>query len=68
MKQEIAKYVSECDTYRRVKADHLKPVENLQPLSIPESKWENICMGFIVGFPPHLAGVQLDMGHRGPLD
>jgi hypothetical protein len=36
MKREIAKYVSECDTYRRIKADHLRPVENLQPLSIPE--------------------------------
>jgi hypothetical protein len=38
MKREIAKYVSECDTCRRIKADHLRPVENLQPLSIPEWK------------------------------
>jgi hypothetical protein len=30
------KYVSECDTCRRVKADHLRPVKNLQPLSISE--------------------------------
>jgi hypothetical protein len=51
MKQEIAKYVSECDTCRKVKADHLRPVENLQPLSIPEWKWENICINFIVGLP-----------------
>jgi hypothetical protein len=49
MKREIAKYVSECDTCRRVKADHLWPVENLQPLSIPEWRWKNICMDFIVG-------------------
>jgi hypothetical protein len=49
MKREIAKYVSECDTYRGVKADHLIPIGNLQPLSIPEWKWENICMDFIVG-------------------
>jgi hypothetical protein len=41
--------VSECDTCRRVKADHLRPAENLQPLSILEWKWENICMDFIVG-------------------
>jgi hypothetical protein len=39
------------DTCRRVKADHLKPTENLQPLSIPEWKWEDICMDFIVGLP-----------------
>jgi hypothetical protein len=51
MKREIAKYASECDTCRRVKADHLRPIENLQPLSIPEWKWENICMDFIVGLP-----------------
>jgi hypothetical protein len=38
MKREIAKYVSECGTCRRVKADHLRPAENLQPLSIPEWK------------------------------
>jgi hypothetical protein len=41
--------VSECDTYQRIKADHLRPARNLQPLSIPEWKWENIYMDFIVG-------------------
>jgi hypothetical protein len=51
MKREIARYVSECDTYRRIKADHLRPARNLQPLSIPKWKWENICMDFIVGLP-----------------
>jgi hypothetical protein len=51
MKWEIAKYVSECDTCWRVKADHLTLARNLQPLSIPEWKWENICMDFIVGLP-----------------
>jgi hypothetical protein len=51
MKREIVKYVSKCDTCQRVKADHLRPAEKLQPLSIPEWKWKNICMDFIVGFP-----------------
>jgi hypothetical protein len=51
MKREIAKHVSECDTCRRIKADHLRPTKNLQPWSIPEWKWENICMDFIVGLP-----------------
>jgi hypothetical protein len=51
MKWEIAKYMSECDTYRSVKTDHLRPTGNLQPLRIPERKWENICMDFIVGLP-----------------
>jgi hypothetical protein len=56
MKREIVKYVSEYDTCRRVKADHLRPVGNLQPLSIPEWKWENIRMDIIVGLPRTLHG------------
>jgi hypothetical protein len=36
MKYEIDHYVSECDTYRKVKANYMKPGELLQPLSIPE--------------------------------
>jgi hypothetical protein len=51
MKREIAKYVLECNTCRRIKADHLRPAGNLQHLSIPEWKWENICMDFIVRLP-----------------
>jgi hypothetical protein len=34
MKREIAQYVSECDTYQRIKASHLKSAGALQPLSI----------------------------------
>jgi hypothetical protein len=35
MKREIAKYISECDTFQRLKASHLKLARALQPLSIP---------------------------------
>jgi hypothetical protein len=51
MKREIVKYMSECDMCRGVKADHLRPAKNLQPLSILEWKWENICMDFSVSLP-----------------
>jgi hypothetical protein len=51
MKREIAKYVSKCDVCRRVKADHLRPTGNLQPLSIPLWKWEDIGIYFIEGLP-----------------
>jgi len=51
MKREIAKYVSECDICRRVKASHLRLAGTLQPLNIPEWKWEDISMDFIVGLP-----------------
>jgi hypothetical protein len=51
MKREIAKYISECDTFQRVKANHLKVVGTLQPLPIPSWKWEDLSMDFIVGLP-----------------
>jgi hypothetical protein len=38
MKRETARYVSECDTCRKVKADYMKPGDLLQPLSVPEWK------------------------------
>jgi hypothetical protein len=40
MKRDIAEYVSLCDTYQRVKAEHQRPAGLLQPLKIPEWKWE----------------------------
>jgi hypothetical protein len=43
--------VAECNTCQRVKANHLRPTRNLQPLGIPEWKWESIYMDFIMGLP-----------------
>jgi hypothetical protein len=51
MKREIARYVPECDTCWRVKANYMMPGRLLQPLSIPDWKWDNISMYFIVGLP-----------------
>jgi hypothetical protein len=56
MKRDIAKYVSLCDTCQRVKAEHERPVGLLQPLKIPEWKWEEIGMDFIVWLPRTQAG------------
>jgi hypothetical protein len=51
MKVDIAKYVAECDTCHRMKADYLKSAGVLQPLSIPTWKWGDVSMDFIVGLP-----------------
>jgi hypothetical protein len=49
IKHEAVRYVSECDTCQKVKADYIKPGGLLQPLSIPTWKWDDINMNFIVG-------------------
>jgi hypothetical protein len=51
MKRETAHYVSECDTYQKVKANYMKPGGLLQPLSIPKWKWDDISMDIILGLP-----------------
>jgi hypothetical protein len=51
MKRESSRYVSECDTCQKVKADYMKPGGLLQPLSVPDWKWDDISMDFIVGLP-----------------
>jgi hypothetical protein len=51
MKRETARYVSECDTCRKVKVDYMKSGGLLQPLSFSDCKWDDISMDFIVGLP-----------------
>jgi hypothetical protein len=51
MKRETAHYVVECISCRSVKADHMRHVGLLQPLSILAWKWEDISMDFILGLP-----------------
>jgi hypothetical protein len=51
MKCETARYMSECDTCRKVKADYMKHGRLLQPLSIPDWKCDDISMDFIGGLP-----------------
>ncbi|WVZ76042.1 hypothetical protein U9M48_024044 [Paspalum notatum var. saurae] len=51
MKRAVAEYVAICDTCQCVKAEHQRPAGLLQPLKIPEWKWEEISMDFIVGLP-----------------
>ena len=50
MKQDIARYVAECDICRRIKAEHQRPI------SIPEWKWDHVEMDFVIGFPKSQKG------------
>jgi hypothetical protein len=51
MKRGVAAHVALCDTCHKVKAEHQRPARLLQPLKVPEWKWEEIGMDFIVGLP-----------------
>jgi hypothetical protein len=51
MKRDVAAHVALCDTCHKVKAEHQRPARLLQPLKVPEWKWEEIGMDFIVGLP-----------------
>ncbi|KAI5330678.1 hypothetical protein L3X38_020804 [Prunus dulcis] len=51
MKKEIAEYVRKCLICQQVKAERQKPSGLLQPLPIPEWKWEHLTMDFVFKLP-----------------
>jgi hypothetical protein len=51
IKRETTRYVSECDTCHKVKVEYMNPGGLLHPLCIPEWKWDDISMDFIIGLP-----------------
>jgi transposase InsO family protein len=56
MKKDIAECIALCDICNRVKAEHQKPAGLLQPLPIPEWKWDNVGMDFITRLPRTKSG------------
>jgi hypothetical protein len=56
MKRNVTEYVALCDTCQRVKAEHQRLARLLQPLKVPEWKWEEIGLDLIVGLPYTQAG------------
>ena len=51
MKKDISEYVTKCLTCQQVKSEHQVPSGLLNPLPIPQWKWDNITMDFVSGFP-----------------
>ena len=51
MKKDISEYMSKCLTCQQVNAEHQVPSGLLNPLTIPQWKWDNITMDFVSGFP-----------------
>ena len=51
MKKDVSDYIARCMECQKVKAKHRHPMGLLQPLPIPEKKWEVITMDFITVLP-----------------
>lgn len=51
MKRDVGKYVENCLTCLQVKASHQKPGGEVQSLTIPVKKWDEITMDFITKLP-----------------
>jgi hypothetical protein len=51
LKEDVTCHIRECVTCQQNKEEHTHPTGLLQPLPIPEHKWESISMDFITGFP-----------------
>jgi hypothetical protein len=51
LKEDVMRHIKECTTCQVNKDEHTHPTGLLQPLPIPEHKWESISMDFITGFP-----------------
>ena len=51
MKKEVDDFIAKCLECQKVKDEHRHLVGSLQPLTIPEWKWEVVTMDFITKLP-----------------
>ena len=51
MKRDVSEFVTKCMVCQNVKEEHQVPSGLLQPIKIPEWKWDRITMDFVVELP-----------------
>ncbi|KAJ9548812.1 hypothetical protein OSB04_021355 [Centaurea solstitialis] len=51
MKKDVAYFVERCMTCLQVKSEHQRPYGKLQPLEVPQWKWDHITMDFVTKLP-----------------
>jgi hypothetical protein len=56
MRQDISDYVLSCDTCQRNKTSNRLPVGLLQPLPVPNRRWESNSMDFVTQLPRTITG------------
>ena len=53
MRDDVAKFVSQCMDCQHTKYEAKKPAGLLCPLPIPSRPWEDLSLDFNVGLPPY---------------
>lgn len=56
LRKTVAEYIRTCDVCQRTKALNKPPFGLLQPLPIPQERWESVSMDFITPLPKTLRG------------
>jgi hypothetical protein len=56
LKEQFWWHGMKCDIFQRVKAEHRRHARLLQPLQVPEWKYESVGIDFIIGFPKSSRG------------
>ena len=51
MKRDVSEFVTKCMVCQKVKAEHQVPSRLLQPIKLPEWKWDRITMDIVVELP-----------------
>jgi transposase InsO family protein len=51
MTRDVKRYIKTCDSCQRNKPSNQRPAGLLQPLPIPDGRWEDIAMDFVVELP-----------------
>jgi hypothetical protein len=51
MDKDVAQYVRNCHTCRRIKASREASNGTLKPLPVPERRWEDVPMNFVIDLP-----------------
>ena len=51
MKKDMTEYVSKSLTCQQVKSEHQLPSGSLNPIPVPQWKWDNIAMDFYSSLP-----------------
>jgi hypothetical protein len=56
LQKDVDNYVRSCDVCQRTKTSTQRPAGMLQPIPIPNKKWQVISLDLIVSLPPTVAG------------